>query len=159
MDSAVIVLIPDAKYVKARPKTADHHLTLAYYGLASEISPEGKSRLRNLVQHLGQSARGTGGTANGIGIFDAGATDGFAVVDLIDGNDTSLMRQFLQSSDTLDGATINKRHGFMPHMTREFVLKEDDVYAEISPDMIDNIKFKWAAVGLWMGDERFEVSL
>lgn len=158
MDSVVIVLIPDAKYTKARPKTTDHHLTLAYYGLASDLTPEAKSRLRNVVNHLATSAAGTSGTANGIGIFDAG-NDGFAVVDLIDGNDTSLMRQFLQSVDTLDGATINKRHGFTPHMTREFVLKEDDVYAEISPDMIDNIKFKWTAVGLWMGDERYEVTL
>ncbi len=158
MDSAVIVLIPSAKYVKARPKTTDHHLTLAYYGLASDLTVEAKSRLRNLVQHLATSAVGTGGTASGIGVFDAGG-DGFAVVDLIDGNDSSLLRQFLQNADGLDGATINKRHGFTPHMTREFVPKGDEVYAEITPDMIDNIKFRWAAVGCWIGDERFEVTL
>lgn len=158
-----MMLLPDDTYRQARPKTDDHHLTIAHFGKAADITTDGIARLRAAVQMLG---RFTGGPisakANGIGVFNAGQ-DGFAVVDLIDGIGTFNVRSRIENlfgrPAGLDGVTINYQHGFTPHMTREYLTHEDGFYAEVSPDMIDNIEFKFIAVGLWHNDQRYEVAL
>lgn len=168
-DSAFIMLIPDSTYMDARPKITSHHLTVACFGKTANISASGIARLRSTVQML---ARFSGGPisakANGVGVFDAGI-DGYAVVDLIDGMGTFDIRSKIENlyggpnlqgfSPGLDGVSIDRLHGFTPHMTREYLSKEDDFYAEITPDMIDNTSFKFIAIGLWHDDQKYEVAL
>lgn len=158
MDSAAIMLIPDSDYIAARPKTKDHHLTVAFYGAGSNITPNGQSRLRGIVETVANKFTPIKAKANGIGMF-ANPNDGIAVVDLIDGIGTLNVRALVTQFDGLDGATIDTRHGFTPHITREFLVPEDDFYGELNPDMIDGIEFRFVAVGLWFNEQRYEVSL
>lgn len=163
MDSVTIMLIPSTKYIEARPKTRDHHLTVAYFGRSSETNQKTLTRLRNTVDMLARFASGPiPGKANGIGVFNAGA-DGIAVVDLIDGIGTFKIRAQIENlyggGQSLDGAAIDYTHGFTPHITREYLGREDDFYGEISPDMIDDIEFTFDAIGLWHGEQKYEVSL
>lgn len=157
-DSAAIMLLPDTKYREARPKTKDHHLTVAFYGAASQMSQERHARLRSVIDRVAEAFGPIKAQANGIGVFNAGL-DGFAVVDLIDGIGSLNVRALVTQFDGLDGATIDTRHGFTPHITREFVAAEDRDYADISGDDIDNIEFEFIAVALWFGGQRYEVSL
>lgn len=157
-DSAVIVLLPDATYKQARPKTKDHHLTVAFYGQATVKSPAAHARLRLTVDKVSVAFKPIPAKANGVGIFNAGL-DGFAVVDLIDGIETLNVRALVTQYDGLDGVNIDIRHGFTPHITREFVAKEDRDYAGLDWEDIDDIEFTFDAVGLWFGDQRYEVSL
>lgn len=163
--STIVALIPDATFKAARPKVIDHHLTLAYFGPSEDHTPDDLMRLR---QFANMAARGSGpvpAKANGIGIFDAGQ-DGYAIVDLIDGMGTFNLRRGLENlfgenrtGYTNDTLKIDHAHGFTPHMTREYVIPEDDFYGEISGDMIDNLAFTFIAIGVWSGDQRWEVAL
>ena len=165
-DSATIMLIPDNAYKAARPRTKDHHLTVAHFGRASELTPSGIARLRDTVSTLARFAGGPiDALANGIGAFNAGR-DGIAVVDLIDGIGTFRVRSRIENlfgdarmGYSLDNVRVNYKHGFTPHITREYLDREDDFYGEITPDLIDDFEFKFIAVGLWHGDQRYEVSL
>ena len=165
-----IMLIPDKAYKLARPKIKDHHLTVAYFGKGLEDDSMG--RLRRLVDNIAYQTKGPiPAKANGIGMFDAGE-DGVAVVDLIDGIGTLKVRMSVELAFgdsrigyTLDPAKINYAHGFTPHMTREYLDREDDFYAEICVDMVPSIEFNFVAIGLW-GDKtpdgtepRYEVDL
>jgi hypothetical protein len=158
MDSAAIMLIPDKTYRDARPKTKDHHLTVAFYGAGSNITLAGKSRLRGIVIDIANEFSPIKAKANGIGLL-GDPVDGVAVVDLIDGVGTLEVRAKCAQYDGLDGATIDKRHGFTPHITMEFLTPEDSVYGEIGPDSILGLDFTFEAIGLWFNDERYEVSL
>lgn len=158
MDSAAIMLLPDATYRAARPKTKDHHLTVAFYGAASNITTNGQSRLRGTVDTIARTFGPIKARANGLGMFK-NPDDGIAIVDLIDGIGSVDVRMLVTKLDGFDGVKIDTRHGFTPHITREFLAPEDDFYAELNPDQIDNIEFQFVAVGLWFGDQRYEVSL
>jgi hypothetical protein len=164
MPGTIICLIPDATYREARPKVQEPHLTVASF-VRQEYTAEDLLRLR---QYANGAARGIGpipAKANGIGIFDAGQ-DGFAIVDLIDGMGTFNLRRGLENlfgerrvGFNLDNLRIDYGHGFTPHMTREFVTTDDDFYAEIGADMIDNLTFNFIAIGVWSGGQKWEVAL
>lgn len=164
--SAYIMLIPDDDYKAARPKAKDHHMTLADFGLVEAIPEERLARLRSTCQSVARFMGGPlYGTANGIGLFDAG-NDGFAIVDLIDGMDTFHARAFIERmfgdrrfGYTLDNVKIAYRHGFTAHITREYLNAEDDFYGEVVPSMIDHQPVTFTHVALWWGTEKFEVSL
>lgn len=158
MDSAAIMLIPDSDYIAARPKAKDHHLTVAFYGAGSNISVAGQSRLRSIVETVKDNFGPIKVKANGIGMFSS-PNDGVAVVDLIDGIGPLNVRALVTQFDGLDGVKIDTRHGFTPHMTREFLKPEDDFYATIDPSDILGLEFKFVAVGLWFNDQRYEVTL
>lgn len=165
-DSATIMLIPDATYRAARPKVQNPHLMVAYFGRASALTPNGLARLHSTVDSI---ARFQGGpipaVANGVGIFNAGR-DGVAVVDLIDGIGTLDVRIQIENGFgqkrfgyQLDNVKLDYTHGFTPHITREYLERSDDFYAEVTPDMIDNTEFTFDAIGLWFGPNRYEVQL
>lgn len=165
MNSATIMLIPDASYTSQRPKIKDHHLTVAYFGPCTDLDERAKSRLTSTVHSLAQAAGGPiPAVANGIGLFDAGK-DGFAVVDLIDGIGTFRVRMGIENlfgpryGYELDNVRVDYRHGFTPHITREYLDREDEFYGEIQPGDIDQIKFNFVAIGFWCGDNRYEISL
>lgn len=158
MNTAAIMLIPDDTYVKARPKVKDHHLTVAFYGPITSDMRKSQSSMRELVTRIARYPEGPiTAKANGIGIFNAGS-DGVAVVDLIDGIGTFRMRSAVEANRSMFWP-IDYTHGFTPHMTREYLSREDDFYAEIGADMIDDLDFQFVALGLWFGDERYEVEL
>lgn len=162
--STTVMLIPDAAYIAARPKTKNHHLTVAYFG--KDLPPAQVARLRNATNTIKRSLTGPiQAKANGIGIFDAG-NDGYAVVDLIDGIGTLKVRSLYenlfgssQGSYATNQLRIDYTHGFTPHITREYLVKEDEFYAEIGGDMIDSIEFQFVALGVWSGNERYEITL
>lgn len=164
--SAYIMLIPDEAYMAARPKTKEHHLTIADFGLVDAIPPEGLARLRSTVQSLARYMGGPlYGTANGAGLFDAG-NDGFAIVDLVDGMDTFHCRAFIERmfgdrrfGYTLDNVRIAYRHGFTPHITREYLNAEDDFYGKINPSIIDHHPITFTSIALWHGDTKYGVPL
>lgn len=158
MDSAAIMLLPDRTYRDARPKTKDHHLTVAFYGAGSQISPEGRARLRSIIDIVADNFGPVKATANGVGLL-GDPRNGTALVDLIDGIGTLNVRALVTQFDGLDGATIDTRHGFTPHITREFLAPEDDFYSTVIPDDILGIEFTFEAVGLWFNDDRYEVTL
>lgn len=166
MESVTIMLLPDSAYKSARSKITGHHLTVAYFGMKSTISTQSLARLRNTIDTLARSTSGPiPAKANGVGIFDAGRS-GIAVVDLIDGIGTFFVRSRVESlfgvnrtGYTLDDVKIDYTHGFTPHITREFLDREDNFYGEVVPEMVDNLEFTFTAIGLWAGDERYEVSL
>lgn len=164
MDSVTIMLIPSKKYIAARPNTKEHHLTVAYFGKLSTITRDGISRLQGTVDMIGRFSGGPiPAKANGIGVFNAGADD-YAVVDLIDGIGTFRVRARIENlfgarEAGLDGVTVDYTHGFTPHITREYLSAEDYVYAEVHPDMIDDIEFEFTAIGLWYGEHKYEVAL
>lgn len=163
-NSATIMLIPDSGYVAARPKIKDHHLTVAYFGPASDLSPAGKARLIHTAKLIARGLSPVPAKANGIGIFDAGS-DGIAVVDLIDGIGSFNVRRLVENTHgyrsgyTLDEVRVDYTHGFTPHITREYLPREDDFYGEITPDLIDNLTFQFVAIGAWIGDEKHEFEL
>ena len=164
MDSVTIMLIPSKEYIAARPKTKDHHLTVAYFGPSSTMKDNSIARLRNTVELIGRFAKGPiPARANGVGIFKAGL-DGYAIVDLIDGIGTFEVRQQVENlfgrrktGYVLDGVQVDYTHGFTPHITREFL--SDDFYASVHADQIGDFEFEFVAVGLWHGDQKYEVSL
>lgn len=156
MDSVALMLIPDRTYIAARPKTKDHHLTVAFYGAASTMTPQNQSGLRMLVRYIADRFEPIKAKANGIGMF-ANGTEGTALVDLIDGVGVQYVRQ--TADQWQSGPNIDTRHGFTPHMTREYLEPEDDFYATISADMIDGVQFTFSAIGLWFADQRYEVAL
>lgn len=158
MDSAAIMLIPDDTYRAARPKTKDHHLTVAFYGAASNITPAGESRLRRIVDLVAASNGPIKARANGIGLL-GDPLNGTAVVDLIDGIGTLNVRAAVTQFDGLDGVTIDTRHGFTPHITMEFLTAEDAIYGEIGPDSVLGLDFTFVAIGLWFNDARYEITL
>lgn len=158
MNTAAIMLVPDETYKAARPKTKDHHLTVAFYGPITSDLRKHQASMRDMVQ---RTARMFGGPiaarANGIGLFNAGS-DGVAVVDLIDGIGTLRARMAFESYNNIFWS-IDRTHGFTPHITREYLAREDDFYAEIGADMIDDLSFNFVALGLWFGAERYEIEL
>jgi len=163
MSSGVIIaLLPDDTYVQARPKVVDPHLTVAYFGSVDLLSQDGRSRLGTTINVLRRSfAAPIRAKANGVGLFDAGQ-DGFAKVDLIDGIEVFRVRlavELLFQGNGLDGVTIDYTHGFTPHMTREFLSHDDEFYAVIGPEEIDNLSFTFDRIGLWCGDERYQVTI
>lgn len=163
MDSVSIMLIPSQEYMDSRPKTKDHHLTVAYFGTASEMTARQIARLRNTVDTIKRFSNGPiPAKANGIGLLGA-SVDGVAVVDLIDGIGSFQIRAKIENvfgnGMSLDGLSVDYTHGFTPHITREYVKAEDFVYAELHPDMIDGLEFMFTAVGLWHGDQKYEVEL
>lgn len=168
-NSATIMMIPDDAYKAARPKIKDHHLTVAYFGQASDLTEAGRERLISTAKSIARFPGNGGGPieakANGIGVFDAG-NDGIAVVDLIDGIGTFRVRSQVENlfgnqrfGYTLDDVKVNYTHGFTPHITREYLSREDDFYGEITPDLIDNLSFQFVAVGAWIGDNKYEFEL
>jgi 2'-5' RNA ligase len=158
MDSAAIMLLPDKTYIDARPEVVDHHLTVAFFGRASEISPEGYKRLRSVVNTIADRFEPISAKANGVGVLDAGG-DGFALVDLIDGIGPLYVRSLVQGFDDGIIPKINTRHGFTPHMTRAYFPRSADELTVAPMGMIDNLEFTFTAVGLWFGDLRYEISL
>lgn len=159
MNTAAIMLIPDDTYIRARPKTKDHHLTVASYGSITSNMRKSQASMRDMVNRVARRFEGPIAVrSNGIGLFNAG-NDGVAVVDLIDGIGTFRVRSAIESHNNDMFWPIDYTHGFTPHMTREFLAREDDFYAEIGADMIDDLEFKFVALGLWFGDERYEVEL
>lgn len=154
------MLIPDHSYIKARPNVKEHHLTVAYFGRASALAPDHLRLLNSAVASLAHETGPIPAKANGIGVFNAGQ-DGYAVVDLIDGIGTFKMRAKVENlfGGGLHGLSIDYTHGFTPHMTREYLSKTDDFYAEIHPDMIDDLEFTFTALGFWYGENRYEVTL
>lgn len=148
MDGVTIMLLPDKTYRDARPKTKEHHLTVAFYGPASQMRPVTRDRLQAIVNTVADRFGPIAGKANGVGVFYAG-NDGFAIVDLIDGVGSHNVRVAVEEFDGLDKAKIDIRHGFTPHVTREYLTAEDAFYAEITPDMIDNIEFTFDTIALW----------
>lgn len=162
------MLIPDEKFKAARPKVKNHHLSVAFLGTSNDVpSPLALRDLRQAVQEM---AREIGapirGKANGLAIFDAGL-DGVAVADLIDGVGTLQVRYMVEKRfgfgnqrRSVAEVSVNYKHGFTPHMTREYLEREDDFYATLDPSLIDNLEFTFDAIGLWHGDdERYEISL
>lgn len=166
MDSVTIMLIPGKNYIDARTKTENHHLTVAYFGRSSELKEKSLARLRNTVDLISRFSKGPiPARANGIGIFKAGL-DGYAMVDLIDGIGTFEVRQQVENlfgrrrvGYVLDGVQVDYTHGFTPHITREYISAEDEIYASVHADQIGDFDFEFVAVGLWHGDHKYEVSL
>lgn len=159
------MLLPDKTYTDARPKTKDHHLTVAHFGKASDLTTDGVARLQNTVRAIAMFTPPIAAQANGVGLFHAGQ-DGVAVVDLIDGIGTFRVRAQIENlfgesrlGYGLDNVRVNYDHGFTPHITREYLDKEDDFYGEVHSDMIDDIQFQFIAIGFWFGEQRYEVAL
>ena len=153
------MLIPDRTYTRARPKTKDHHLSVAFFGV--DLRPELVADLRGVCRLVASRINGPiAAEANGIGIFNAN-NDGFAVVDLIDGIGTLMVRNMFEDvyRNSTSGLQIDTTHGFTPHITREYLSKEDEFYASIDPGQIDDLEFNFIAIGVWSGNERYEVSL
>ncbi len=160
MDSVTIMLIPDKTYRDARPKTKEHHLTVAYFGKLSDLGVAGVRRLRMTVEGIAAHAGGPiAAKANGIGVFRNG--DEYALVDLIDGIGTFQTRAKVENvyGGTGTGIRVDYTHGFTPHITREYLSADDDFYAVAHGDLIDGIEFTFEAIGLWAGDTKYEVSL
>jgi len=155
MNTACIMLIPDGSYKAARPKTKDHHLTVAFYGPITSDMRKSQASMRKAVEGVARSVSGPiKAKANGVGMFNAGS-DGIAIVDLIDGIGTFRTRTDVEFINSLFWP-IDYTHGFTPHITREFVPTES---GGVSASMIDNLEFTFVALGLWFGDERYEVGL
>lgn len=161
-----LMLLPDFRYRNARPKVKDAHLTVAFFGRTTDQGlnlPFTVRNLHNLVDNLAAGLDPIPAKANGVGVFDAGG-DGFALVDLIDGVGVSEFRCTVSNTarEWADRAMIPvmvDTHGFTPHMTRRYLDPEDEFYAQIGPELIDNVEFTFEAVGIWIGEERYEVSL
>ena len=160
MDGTTIMLIPDDKYVAARPDTKDHHLTVAFFGKASEMTSTSVWLLHHVVKQIHERWRSKPlrGVANGIGLFPA-ADGAAAVVDLIDGMDLFYVRQQVEA--LTEAATspleIDRTHGFTPHITRRYIAPDLDQSLDFK--MVDALHFTFNAVGLWHGDQRFELTL
>lgn len=167
-NSTTIMLLPDSTYKAARPKVTDAHLTIAMFDTpADQLASADLLRLRQYVNMVTrfEVPGPIPAKANGIGIFGNGQ-DGVAVVDLIDGIGTFRIRAGIEKffgpgrmGYENDPLKINYTHGFTPHMTREYLNAEDDYYGEITPDMIDGLEFNFVAIGVWSGDQRWEVAL
>lgn len=162
-----VMLVPDAAYVAARPKIKNHHMTLAYFG---DTTQEDTARLNRSVERWAYQLKGPiAAVANGIGMFDGGA-DGVALVDLIDGIGCLQARNLIEASYgmsrvgyRLDTLQIGYKHGFTPHITREYLAAEDEFYAEICVDMVPSLAFNFIAIGVWSGPAsgtvKYEVEL
>jgi len=153
-EGVIICLIPDSTYSTARPEVVDPHLTLGYFGKSSEMHPSAPKRLRASVDLIAQFAGPISAKANGLGVFDY--SPGCVIVDLIDSS--KLMGLYTQLANAYRINTpvqMDRTHGFTPHISRtlmpscEFHLTSD----------LEVVEFTFTAVGLWYGDERYEVEL
>lgn len=158
--SACIMLIPDETYVAARPNITEHHLTVAFFGSCRVLTDGDLDRLRLSVNTIARQTEAIPAKANGVGLFDAGR-DGFALVDLIDGIGTFKVRTMVERlyGGVGSGPRVNYTHGFTPHITRRYYEREDDFYFALAPEDIDGLEFTFNKIGLWAGDEHYEVSL
>jgi len=158
--STCIMLVPDATYAKHRPDTEDAHLTVAYFGNyphgAYEVAALNKA-VHSIAKQIGKPIEAH---ANAVGLFPD--RDRFAVVDLIDGIGTFYARRHVENIFGPHGVapgypTIDYTHGFTPHVTREY-LSADAITAEMvlptSP-----FEFTFEAIGLWHGQNHYEVAL
>jgi hypothetical protein len=159
-NTATIMLLPDEAYREARPHVKDPHLSVASFGSTRFMMRSDIERLKSTINLIGRQFDPLPVKANGIGLFDAGR-DGFALVDLIDGIGTFKVRQIIENlyGGTGVGLRVNYTHGFTPHMTRRYYLREDDFYFAVAPEDVSGVEFTFNKVALWAGEERYEVQL
>lgn len=150
MDSIIIALVPDASY---QAVAEDPHLTLAYFGKRSDLRDWQVEVIHGLAESLTKIkpyySRSPKVTGRGIFQVDPEFNEGhsMAYVDLID--DNSLPR-YRQEVEERAGFSVNRGHGFIPHITVAFgtawmpdLARPSGLYA-----------FKWDSVQVWSGDER-----
>lgn len=150
--SAVLVLVPNADYQTNVP---DPHVTLGFFGKAAELLDWQLTLLRDVAGNIRDTlnkpywAKKPKVSGRGTFIIDPEFNDGnkFAFVDLIDHNVLPVVRGMVE--DRL-GFSLNRSHGFTPHMTVAYGTAYLPDLARPDPLSV----FTWKSVELWLGDER-----
>jgi 2'-5' RNA ligase len=152
----IVALIPDETYTRIRPTTDDHHLTVAYLGRYNDEDLTEKA-LRSLWGTLSEQLNfRVACEVTGETMFWTGERDGWAHVDLIDGQLLPEVRCLTQEFLALHGIEIKSEHGFLPHITRRYIKNPDNqtlIHTRNRP------KFNMAKIGIWAGDMRLERDL
>lgn len=154
-EGVIICLIPDKAYRDARPDVVDPHLTLAYFGRAAEQHPSAPSRLRSTVDRLALWAKPINAVANGLAVFIDSPHS--VMVDIVDSTAlASMYVDLLHTYPNTNGSVaLNRTHGFTPHMTLKKLDDADHVRLVVGD--LERVEFTFTAVGLWYGDEKYEV--
>jgi hypothetical protein len=149
--SAVMVLVPNADYQTSVP---DPHLTLGYFGKAADLLDWQLKLLREVAVdvrdtlHKHYWAKKPKVNGRGVFLIDPEFNDGnkFAYVDLIDHNVLPVVRGMVEERL---GFSLNRGHGFTPHMTVAYGTAYIPDLARPDPLSV----FTWKSVELWLGDE------
>lgn len=149
-EGAIMVMVPNEQYIST---ALEAHCTIAYFGKASDIQPWEREIMLSVAEKVSQVEtyyqRRPKVTGRGVFNLDPQYNDGnmYAYVDLIDWNVFPMVREMVESKL---GITINRGHGFLPHMTLAYG-------TSYIPDMArpqGMYSFGWDSVQVWLGDER-----
>lgn len=154
----IVALIPDESYRRIRPTTTDHHLTIAFLGRYDDerITDKKLKDFWNAVTSLKSWQQPVQCRVTAEAMFDT--PDGWAHVDLIDGPELPNIRCMVQEFLDIYSLPLDRRHGFLPHMTRRYIPKGHREHIEFT-QRTGQFAFTLNRLALWAGDTRFELEL
>jgi 2'-5' RNA ligase len=128
--------------------TADLHVTLALPGKLSDLSPELRRRLPNIVRGFAMLARPLEGRFGGVTEFPA--HEGTKpVVLLVDVPGLPAWRQRLVEILGLNGYAVASDHGYIPHLTLKYAPEKERVNVAVPGDVL-----RFDSITLVMGGEK-----
>jgi hypothetical protein len=145
-----MVMVPDEGY---RSSSMDAHVTVADFGQAAELANWEREIMLSVAKQVAAFKtyyqKRPKVTGRGVFHLDPQYSDGntYAYVDLIDWNVFPTVREMVEQKL---GITINRTHGFIPHMTVGY----GNMWI---PDLArpnGQYTFGWDSVQIWLGDER-----
>lgn len=162
MNGVIVTLLPDQTYVRARPTTTDHHLTVMSLGNIGhpDLTPKAlKGYWRNMVKMWG-ATQPVQAEVTAEAMFDVQwgrNTRKWAHVDLIDSPFLPSFRSVSEELLQVHGLPLDEAHGFLPHITRRYINQDRDHIQFVQ--RTGKFKFTFDRMAIWAGDERFELEL
>lgn len=149
--AAVVLVVPaDVAAVVALPggtPAADLHVTLAFFGVAADLSPEACATLRAVVAAWAASQAPLPGVLNGFGRFLGAERD--PVYRSPDVPRLAAAREALAHALASAGIAPREEHGFVPHVTVTYVPCDAP-----TPVTREPIALTFTEAALWLGSVR-----
>lgn len=128
----------------------DLHVTLVHLGDVAALGDEQRAKLSIIAETFAQWFMPMTGRFNGVARFSApDGTD--AAVLTLDAPDLSAARERLVHALDAHGYQVSDAHGFVPHMTRAYVVRGEPMPGG---DAIEPVPVMFTEVGIWIGGAR-----
>lgn len=122
------------------------HITLAYFGKASDLDEEQVNAIRRIAQRMAGEYVPMKAHISGIGRFKS-EEEREPVYASIDSEELHAFRMLLAALLESERLPINTEHGFTPHITIKYVAKEEQLPTMVMPDdelLLDNLSLTLA---------------
>lgn len=152
-DGVMIAFYPPAALarqlaVEGGEPASELHVTLALPGKLSELTPEQQKRLLDIVRGFALLSRPLEGVFGGVTTFPA--HDGVKpVVLLVDVPGLPAWRQRLVEILALNGYSVASDHGYLPHLTLQYVPADAEVAVETP-----TVPLRFETITLVMGEKK-----